>query len=860
MKKRSVLAAILALLMLISVACTDATTAPASDTDRITEGTESGSAPSDSTAQDTEEATSATDTGADTAATTEGSGTTEAPSTTEAPATADTPATTEPGQVTTAPAATDAPTAPPETEPGDEGPQPTSDHVIFDNVNIKSCMSGNNQCKYEMNDLGDGTYSLKIITTTSGNDPFIFFNYKSYMSKYGLKQASANTYKYVVLKLRANGCSNSNFELFYAVGSSYGAAAGYSTSVVFDNADTDWQYVYFDLSEVANWKGNINGFRFDFMMTSAGAGEVMEIGEILFFKTYDEVKALVASSGGSPDYSLSDAEQKQAEELLKVADAAPAVSNNKINAANEDSRITLWFDHTYTKTARENTKSTGLNTYQMRLAKNEIEACQFLLSSTADMTGLTAELTEFTDGSGNTLKHSIHYGYYFDEKIDGQTIADPIPPLVSAFDLTASTSKAFLIKVYTDKDSKAGQYVATLTIKNADGQEIKKANVYVYVWDFVLPEAASCKTLADISWWNIYASHMCYEGDDSYLYKLYYDYLLENRICGYTLPYDTKGTFSDDRILEYLNNERVVAFNPVGWKTDLSQSNVESAYAFLSQNPEWLKKAYFYPVDEPDGKAALDRIRSAGELLSQYFPGYIMITPMHLNSALDSTSTVDYFEYIKDYVNAWCPHTFFYNSYADYRMNHSLTYRCSAALENNLGTFAERMAKQQAEGDEVWWYVTRFPQYPEITITTDTAAVDCRILFWQQKMFDVDGFLYYSINDWYTWAPEDHYGWVAKHEVSTDSTHGYDVYGNGVLVYCGKEVDIYGPVGSFRLECIRDGIEDYEYLTILDELYGEGTSDLIIKQITTSLYDFDSDEELFTKLRIAVGNLIDAKS
>ena len=57
------------------------------------------------------------------------------------------------------------------------------------------------------------------------------------------------------------------------------------------------------------------------------------------------------------------------------------------------------------------------------------------------------------------------------------------------------------------------------------------------MWNFTLPEETSCKTLTDIGWHNIYAvDPSLYNGDDGESYKAYYDYLLENRICGYNLP------------------------------------------------------------------------------------------------------------------------------------------------------------------------------------------------------------------------------------------------------------------------------------------------------------------------------------
>ena len=159
------------------------------------------------------------------------------------------------------------------------------------------------------------------------------------------------------------------------------------------------------------------------------------------------------------------------------------------------------------------------------------------------------------------------------------------------------------------------------------------------------------------------------------------------------------------------------------------------------------------------------------------------------------------------------------------------------------------------------------------TLSIDDESVKHRLLFWQQKLYNVDGFLYYLVNDWHGGT----YPWKALHE--TDASYPYNVYGNGILVYNGfKDAEGQGyqgterydqlsdksfyayPVGSLRLESVRDGAEDYDYFTLLDKLYGEGTSDLIIKQITTSLGRYSTDAALFNELRIAVGNLIAAKS
>ena len=788
---------------------------------------------------------------------------------------------------TSGPAVTEKPTENQTEKPtaNPKGPRSATD-VTFDADDALKYFTGANAAKAEL--VSDSEYGrvVKISTTGKSGDPFINFNYRNYMNAYKLTPASADTYKVVALKIRQEKCSNSTFELFYCAGSITAATGGYSRSGSFDNSDGDWQYIIFDLTTANGFKGIINAFRFDFMTSSVGANESVIVGEVILAKNVDEVITLMG--GGKDLNALSAADQKKAENLINSAkEVAPAVSNTKLNAANEDGEITLWFDHAFAKTPDNVTTSTGKNTYQIRMARNEIEDCQFILASTKAKSGLTASLTEFTDGSGNKLTGEILEGYYFDN-VEGKNIVDPIPPLKGSFDLKAGKSKTFIIKVRTAAGTKAGQYSAVLTIKDSGGREVKKANVYVYVWNFTLPEASSCKILADLSWHNIYSYNppWLYNGDDSLTYSKYYDYLLENKVNAYTLPYmSTEGDnpFTDSRVNKYLDDPRVQAFNPVTYGTQkVTEARVRAAYTYLSQKPAWLEKAYFYPVDEPvavkrvEHEHTLDELKSLGRMIQNIFGNKTkIIAPMHINQAMNSTSTEDAFSYVADVVNVWCPHTYFFNTLAEYKNDPKLMFQYyTALLEKNLGSFKSRMAKEQAGGDEVWWYVTRFPHHPEITLSIDDHEVEHRLLFWQQKLYNVDGFLYYLVNDW---NHGDVNPWNKKHE--QNNSYPYNVYGNGVLVYNGfedsegmpyqsrdryneladKSYNAY-PVGSMRLESVRDGAEDFDYFTILDKLYGAGTSDLVIKQITTSLGNYKVDGELYNRLRIAVGNLIAAKS
>ena len=84
-----------------------------------------------------------------------------------------------------------------------------------------------------------------------------------------------------------------------------------------------------------------------------------------------------------------------------------------------------------------------------------------------------------------------------------------------------------------------------------------------------------------------------------------------------------------------------------------------------------------------------------------------------------------------------------------------------------------------------------------------------------------------------------------------------DIYGSGILIYSGVYFAQVEPVASLRLECVRDGIEDFEYLTMLEEVYGEDVVDAIICRWTTSIGEYKTDAEAFKALRESLGALLE---
>ncbi len=761
---------------------------------------------------------------------------------------------------------------------------------------LKSFFSGANQVKVTVEQDADGEQYAVLSTSVAGaTDPCVSFNFKKFYKAAGMDAVKAEDYKYVVLKVRNVNCSTGTFELFFYSGKTSGATPGLMTTSSFDLGSTDWQYVLFDLSSFADWKGNVNGFRFDYMTSALAEGETLHIAEIQFLENDEAFYKLFDIDWTEIGVIAGEQAKTEAEKLLESAKLPTTKFDTYTpeTAEKEDASLSYWFENLYNRTPQNDNTSSGKLTYQILLAKNEIEGCQFILGTEKDVEGLKVYVSDFTNESGDTLTTELFWGYYFN--VDGERVIEALPPVTyepneeylnwvnggngggeampllqkyNGFDIKGGENQTFVIKATTKLDSKPGEYSATVRVVDKDGNEVKKVTVFAYVWNFELPEETSCKTLMSLGSFDIYLSYKDWNGiltnaQGKNLYQTYYDYMLANRVCAYDLPFGNEdGSFSDPRFVDYLDNPRVVAFQPLGFSKQLTASNTANAYAFLSQKQEWLDKAYFYPVDEPLNTGRLDDVNNYGKLLSETFPGYKLIVPMHVNY---NVAGGDFFSYVSEYVNVWCPKTFFYNTFAEWYNDRTLTYGCSIVTEQKLGSFRDRMWAEQEGGDELWWYVTRRPSQPEITLIIDTEAVNVRTLFWQQKLYNVDGFLYYLVNDWTNgstkWyvpsADEFLYGMDALHEVSAENN--VDVYGNGILLYSGVYFAQPEPVGCVRLECVRDGIEDYEYLTILEEKYGKDVVDAIINQWTTGVGQYSTDQEQFAALRAQLGALIEAQ-
>ena len=751
---------------------------------------------------------------------------------------------TTPADTTATEPVTDAPTAEPDTDGDTEAPteEATTEEVTTEEVTtedpatrvneptdpahatffdgkrpkLNAVLSSPNQCKAEI--FMDPTYGsvAKLTTTKNASDPFIVFNYASYMKALKLDPVSADEYKYIVMTIRAENCSSETFELFYYSGAVQGATPGYQTTATFDAAKDGWQKIIFDLSG-ADWKGQVNGFRLDFLTAPGGEGESVYIYSIDFYKTAKEAY-------GDMDIDLS----KPGEGSDLKEPTVNGVNYDKLNAPDEDASVGLWFDHMTEKLYQNDVTAKDLYTYVIHMAGNSIENCQFFLAPKADRS-FTITLSDFTDGRGNTLKAKLLREHYVN--VNGQMLPDALPPVDGAVEVKGGKSQGFVVKVWAETNQPAGLYSATLNITDAaTGKVVKTATVYVNVYGFSLSDETALRTAIGMGDWPIVASYQNKGMTDvEYwdLYKIYYDFLLENRLCAYRLPY----RLDDSRVEEYLNNPRVNSF-----VINKISDNEAQAHEILSRNESWLKKGFYYYVDEPTNQGLLDNLAAAGNRLSGTFPGYRQVSPFFTNM---NVGEGDQIEFMKDYVNIWCTKPFAFTP-RDKAIIAGTQFMTTSAQDAKYGTFAERMAALAREGHETWLYVCWEPGQPYANWLALGDGTEPVVSIWQCKMTDSTGFLYWDCSYWQDENPMD----------KLTPLIGASSHGDGVLLYSGALMGLYEPISSHRLENVRMGIQDYQLLTMLEELVGAEAADEMVAMVTTDVVTYTSDDDYLKAVRV----------
>jgi hypothetical protein len=219
-------------------------------------------------------------------------------------------------------------------------------------------------------------------------------------------------------------------------------------------------------------------------------------------------------------------------------------------------------------------------------------------------------------------------------------------------------------------------------------------------------------------------------------------------------------------------------------------------------------------------KEQYEELKRRVEKIKSIDPNLRIVSPFFRSPDFSQESA---YEALEGLVNIWCAVTSYFNP--------------------------EKQMEKKKRGDSSWWYVCCGPGSPYANFHLTMDAIDHRILMWQQKKYQVDGLLYWAANYWLG-TPDP---WE---DMATVKDINPNLYGDGSLLYPGKKMGVDGPICSLRLEMIRDGFEDYEYLTMLEKLRGREEVERVIEEVVKDMTNFTKDVGTLLKVRARIAKEI----
>jgi hypothetical protein len=554
-------------------------------------------------------------------------------------------------------------------------------------------------------------------------------------------------------------------------------------------------------------------------------------------------------------------QKRQKEKAEKATELAIAAYKNffKTNAKNPKAPFIATAFPTSSRLVKEPLAFSKVKEFsrvvELCAARNEYEGFQVISFANPENkeVPLKTEVTDLVklDGRGKIPASALALGFIKSVKSEKPDIpvdfTGEIPDVIingkTDFEVNAYDFSPLYVKIFTG-NATPGKYQGYLKLSNGGFEEKIKINLNVY--DFALPQKGSLRTAFCFfekfykAWYNLKEIP-----DDKK--RGIYDFLLSYRLSPNNI-YTREAIYPNIKFLKEIRNKtNFFTIEGCGESKPLSDERLREKIEQTRKSIAAVKAnglqedMYYYSYDEILGHFTEDKLAAVTQIntaLKKEFPKLRMM----------QTSFPE--ENIENLFNVWVPIISYFGS------------------EKKLKVL-ERLKKR---GDEIWWYGADEPYHPYPNYFLDYPVFDCRIIMTLSYMYKVEGILYWSINrEWETnnniskqwpdaqWKPYIFHVKTGKRKYKN---------GMGNLVYPGKNGEL---LPSLRLENLRDGLEDYEYLAMLEKLVAENKKNnrnsTLVKEaekllkvpanVAVAAGDYSSEPENLLKYRKQIASMIE---
>lgn len=389
------------------------------------------------------------------------------------------------------------------------------------------------------------------------------------------------------------------------------------------------------------------------------------------------------------------------------------------------------------------------------------------------------------------------------------------------------TVQPFWVTVYVPRDQAPGEYVGTIRVisSNAPAMEL---TYRVYVWDFALPEEIALQNVFSLSK-SYYQAYFGKEMSPD-VFRQYSEFMLQRRLNPTTLylQHDPQPSYE---LMDFCIERGMNIFN-VGYAYGGAQRATKEYFqTFLHKMQEHeeklrhqgtLDRAFIYLADEPSTRDHDEIIRRGHEL------NKVTSIPKALALHFPLSSYPEDYQKVTD---IWMP---------------------------TVDVYDRKWAEERrTEGAQVWWYIVGWG------FNMDQPALRTRIFPWLSWKEGVDGIMQWIVMDWWKRAGQTVDNWSGRSFATNNGVGNY--------IYPGPDGE---PIPSMRLENLRDGMEDYEYFSLLkqileieqnrqkpdQEFLEEAEDALSFEGLVGEKDQFSNRPDLLWEKRSRIGRLIERKA
>lgn len=452
---------------------------------------------------------------------------------------------------------------------------------------------------------------------------------------------------------------------------------------------------------------------------------------------------------------------------------------------------------------------------------------------------------------GQGAEYYTETGYYPDCLVPFENVKK-----VGETGFAAKNNQGLYVSFQVPQDQAAGVYTGSFDV--VIGGETKQIPITLRVVNGFITEETHVFS-SFLNEWYFYRGELdtTEEMYDAYNQKLF-DYRLG---CNNVTTYHTDVDYYAEKICEYAKNPKCPSYNIRYYTTNYEGSGKvlngrelnckisydvdklllyfrKIAYKGLEENVDPFKKAFIYGYDEPDLGLGVQR----ATVYTKEWAYIVKQCQEMMAEELLADTTVENRELLEQIVESLLdvPHLILSSTFLNNDFDLTVENAVYGPEFQHLESQGARDKYRLGPDNDLWWYGCVEPDYPYPTYHIDDTVLSARLESWMKADYDIQGNLYWatclysepSAGSEAMVYPEDFYSGNAARCLSTN--------GEGFLFYPGKKYGIYGPVPSLRLEQIRDGLEEYEMIIKMSQIYasiGNGYSeDTIMRYIYDTVY------------------------